>query len=156
MTLNPKDAQILADYRAERDELLVRVKRLERIIAAIEGDDVSPRGAGQQRRRSPETRVRRAAAEVEGSPLPANTWLGGEGEFVNLTLRQAVRKYLQAAGGPRPSPVIAQALHQDGFPHDYAKLKTNVDATLHRLKRDGVVEKVRDGWRLVLKHAVAA
>lgn len=136
MALTHKDRQYLADFLAEREGIETRRKMLDKLISAFHEAE-SKNGTGPQQvlpaRKSRKRRTRASRAEGGSTMIP---------------LREAIRKYLKAASGPKTSPDITRALVAAGNLSNYQTGKMNTDGTLQRMRKDGDLVKDDDGWQL--------
>lgn len=129
-TLQVDYAAVLADLKAKRAALDTAISAIEQ-MSGISGG-VAP-----------------ATAPLAGSKVVDPIRIESD-TFFNMTVPDAVRKYLGIMRKPQSTPQIAEALERGGFTHQSEKFGNTVGAVLHRISTSGgdIVKVSRGNWGL--------
>ena len=129
------------DYKALLDDLRLCRQKIDMAIAAIE--DIMGQPSGE--------------SPVEGRQ-PSSTGQTGEirsDAFFQMTLGDAVKKYLGIMKRPRKAAQIAKALEDGGVMSQAKNFYANVSTALRRLKEAGDVVQIPDtkAWAMARWYA---
>ncbi len=118
---------VLADLRAQRDQLDATIAVLERRLGmGVQVSSIPPQGA-------------------VGSPVVAVALLADA--FFGMTLLDAIKKYLAAVKRPQSPKEIMDALERGGYAHTSKRFYGTVYNALTRAEGADLV-KVKDDWGL--------
>src|SRR3990172_2133010 len=120
---------VLADLKRRRDELDMAIQAIQRILGLVRGDSTSV-----------------SAPKETFTPIGSDNEIASD-TFFNMSILEAVKKYLTMKKRPQGAMEIARALQDGGLINQSQNFTATVYTTLKRAyARDGSVVQVKKKW----------